>query len=548
MDYLLTLLIFFPLVGAILAIGIKENLKAYAVVISLIELGLTLLLWYSFDESSDGFQFVTSLPLVMNFGISYLVGVDGISLFLIVLSAFISFIGLIYLNESQETKKLIISLLCLESIMIGVFCALDMILFYIFWELSLVPMLYIIGAWGSGSRIYAAVKFFLYTFLGSMIMLIGILFLAYYYFSVSGVWTFSLLEWYSLSVIPKNLQMWLFIAFFCGLAVKVPMFPFHTWLPYAHGQAPTIGSIILAAVLLKMGTYGFVRFSLPLFPDASVALLMPVAILSLIMIIYGAMVAFAQEDMKQVVAYSSISHMGVIMIGIFALNIEGISGSVFFMLSHGIISGALFMLVGMIYERRHTKLIVEFGGIAKVMPHYAAIFGIMMMASAGLPLTMGFVGEFLSLLGFFQVSPILTGIAGISIIVGAIYMLNLYRKTFYGKVANQENLKLQDLDKREWSALLSLVAVVIWLGVYPKPILAPINKGVENMLGVMYSRTTTPEAQGFFAIEMIEVPNSPQEENLPNAENLENLEDTKVLEEIKELLQNSQESLQEEGK
>lgn len=548
MDYLLTLLIFFPLVGAILAIGIKENLKAYAVVISLIELGLALLLWSSFDESSDGFQFVTSLPLVMNFGISYLVGVDGISLFLIVLSAFISFIGLIYLNESQETKKLIISLLCLESIMIGVFCALDMILFYVFWELSLVPMLYIIGAWGSGSRIYAAVKFFLYTFLGSMIMLIGILFLAYYYFSVSGVWTFSLLEWYSLNVIPKNLQMWLFIAFFCGLAVKVPMFPFHTWLPYAHGQAPTIGSIILAAVLLKMGTYGFVRFSLPLFPDASVALLMPVAILSLIMIVYGAMVAFAQEDMKQVVAYSSISHMGVIMIGIFALNIEGISGSVFFMLSHGIISGALFMLVGMIYERRHTKLIVEFGGIAKVMPHYAAIFGIMMMASAGLPLTMGFVGEFLSLLGFFQVSPILTGIAGISIIVGAIYMLNLYRKTFYGKVANQENLKLQDLDKREWSALLPLVAVVIWLGVYPKPILAPINKGVENMLGVMYSRITTPEAQGFFAIEMIESPNSLQEENLPNTENLENLEDMKALEEIKELLLDSQETLQEEGK
>ncbi len=527
MDYLLTLLIFFPLVGAILAIGIKENLKAYAVVISLIELGLALLLWYSFDESSDGFQFVTSLPLVMNFSISYLVGVDGISLFLIVLSAFISFIGLIYLNESQETKKLIISLLCLESIMIGVFCALDMILFYVFWELSLVPMLYIIGAWGSGSRIYAAVKFFLYTFLGSMIMLIGILFLAYYYYSVSGIWTFSLLEWYSLGVIPKNLQMWLFIAFFCGLAVKVPMFPFHTWLPYAHGQAPTIGSIILAAVLLKMGTYGFVRFSLPLFPDASVALLMPVAILSLIMIIYGAMVAFAQEDMKQVVAYSSISHMGVIMIGIFALNIEGISGSVFFMLSHGIISGALFMLVGMIYERRHTKLIVEFGGIAKVMPHYAAIFGIMMMASAGLPLTMGFVGEFLSLLGFFQVSPILTGVAGISIIVGAIYMLNLYRKTFYGKVANQENLKLQDLDKREWGALLPLVAVVIWLGVYPKPILVPINKGVENMLGIMYSRATTPEAQGFFAIEMVEVPNSPQEENLPNTENLENLENTK---------------------
>ncbi|RDU61806.1 MULTISPECIES: NADH-quinone oxidoreductase subunit M [Helicobacter] len=552
MDYLLTLLIFFPFIGAILAIGIKENLKAYAVVISFIELGLALLLWYSFDREADGFQFVTSLPLVVNFGISYLVGVDGISLFLIVLSALISLIGFIYLNETQETKKLILSLLCLESIMIGVFCALDMILFYIFWELSLVPMLYIIGAWGSGSRIYAAVKFFLYTFLGSMIMLIGILFLTYYYFSVSGVWTFSLLEWYSLSLIPEDLQIMLFLAFFCGLAVKVPMFPFHTWLPYAHGQAPTIGSIILAAVLLKMGTYGFVRFSLPLFPDASVALLMPVAILSLIMIVYGAMVAFAQEDMKQVVAYSSISHMGVIMIGIFALNMEGISGSVFFMLSHGIISGALFMLVGMIYERRHTKMIAEFGGIAKVMPNYAAIFGIMMMASAGLPLTMGFVGEFLSLLGFFQISPILAGVAGISIIVGAIYMLNLYRKAFYGKVINQENLKLQDLDKREWSALLPLVAIVIWLGVYPKPILTPINKGVENMLAVMYSRVVAPETKAFLGIdlELSEFLQQGESSNIENLENLENSQGEKKdsQEAIKENNATNAESLQEEGR
>lgn len=541
MDYLLTLLIFFPLVGAILATGIKENLKTYAVVISFIELGLALLLWYSFDKSADGFQFVTSFPLIVNFGVSYLVGVDGVSLFLILLSAFISLIGFIYLDEKHETKKLIVSLLCLESIMIGVFCALDMILFYVFWELSLVPMLYIIGAWGSGSRIYAAVKFFLYTFLGSIIMLVGILFLAYYYFNVSGVWTFSLLEWYSLSAIPQNLQLWLFVAFFCGLAVKVPMFPFHTWLPYAHGQAPTIGSIILAAVLLKMGTYGFVRFSLPLFPDASVALLMPIAILSLIMIVYGALVAFAQEDMKQVVAYSSISHMGVIMIGIFALNIEGISGSVFFMLSHGIISGALFMLVGMIYERRHTKVIAEFGGIAKVMPNYAAIFGIMMMASAGLPLTMGFVGEFLSLLGFFQVSPIMAGIAGVSIIVGAVYMLNLYRKTFYGQLVKEENLKLQDLNAREWTALLPLVAIVIWLGVYPKPILEPINRGVENMLAVMYSRAVTPEVQSFFGMDLLQLMESPQGESESTAKELESLDNNQTLE-------NTQETLQEEGR
>ncbi|MDY5557392.1 NADH-quinone oxidoreductase subunit M [Helicobacter sp.] len=528
MDYILTLLIFFPLLGALLAIGIKENLKTYAVVISALELALALLLWYSFDKSADGFQFVTAFSMVELFGVSYLVGVDGISLFLIILSALIGLIGFIYLDEKHETKKLIVSLLCLESIMIGVFCALDMILFYVFWELSLVPMLYIIGAWGSGSRIYAAVKFFLYTFLGSMLMLVGILFLAYYYFNVSGVWTFSLLEWYSLSAIPQNLQLWLFIAFFCGLAVKVPMFPFHTWLPYAHGQAPTIGSIILAAVLLKMGTYGFVRFSLPLFPDASVVLLIPIAILALIMVVYGAFVAFAQEDMKQVVAYSSISHMGVIMIGIFALNAEGLSGSVFFMLSHGIISGALFMLVGMIYERRHTKMITEFGGIAKVMPNYAVIFGIMVMASAGLPLTMGFVGEFLSLLGFFQVSPIMAGIAGISIIVGAVYMLHLYRRVFFGKVVKEENARLLDLDKREWSALLPLVTIVIWLGVYPKPILEPINKGVENVMAIMQSRIVTQEALHFFGLTMMQE----QSEELESKDKLE--VPSRILPDVKE--------------
>ena len=503
MDYILTILIFFPFVAAILGIAIKENIKSYAIVVSGIELILACVLWFVFDKEYGGFQFLTSFPLIANYGINYLVGIDGVSLFLVILSAFISFIGLIYLNEKIEIKKLVLSLLFLEGIMIGVFCALDVILFYVFWELSLVPMLYIIGAWGSGNRIYAAIKFFLYTFAGSMIMLLGILYLAYYYHVNTGILTFSLIDWYTLDTIPQNLQMWLFVAFFLGLAVKVPMFPFHTWLPYAHGQAPTIGSIILAAVLLKMGTYGFVRFSLPLFPDASVTLLIPVAILSLIMVVYGAMVAFAQKDMKQVIAYSSISHMGVIMIGIFALNVEGVAGSVFFMLSHGIISGGLFMLVGMIYERRHTKEIAEFGGIAKIMPNYAMIFGIMMMASAGLPLTMGFVGEFLSLLGFFYVSPILAGIAGISIIVGAIYMLNLFRKVFYGKLSNEENFTLKDLDKREWCALLPLVAIVIWLGVYPKPVLDPINKGVANTMDIVYSRTISKEAKDFFGIKEI---------------------------------------------
>lgn len=268
-------------------------------------------------------------------------------------------------------------------------------------------------------------------------MLVGMLYLGYVYFQTTGNWSFSILDW-NMMILPFDMQFWLFIAFFCGFAIKVPMFPFHTWLPYAHGQAPTIGSVILAAVLLKMGTYGFVRFSLPLFPDASVYFTIPMAILALIAIIYTAMVAYAQEDMKQVIAYSSVSHMGVIILGIFALNVEGIGGSIFLMISHGIVSGALFMLVGVIYDRRHTKMIKDFGGLAKVMPKYATIFAVMLMASVGLPLTIGFVGEFLSLLGFFKVSPVLTLIAGLTIILGAVYMLVMYKKSFLDHLQTQK--------------------------------------------------------------------------------------------------------------
>jgi NADH-quinone oxidoreductase subunit M len=294
-------------------------------------------------------------------------------------------------------------------------------------------MLLIIGIWGGPLRIYASVKFFLYTFTGSLVMLVGMLFMAYFYFQATGQWSFSLLEWYRL-ILPENIQYWLFVAFFLGFAIKVPMFPFHTWLPYAHGQAPTIGSVILAAVLLKMGTYAFIRFSLPLFPDASVFFMYPVAVLAIIMIIYTAMVAYAQKDIKQVVAYSSVSHMGVIILGTFALNVEGITGSVFLMIAHGIVSGALFLLVGVIYDRRHTKLMSDFGGLAHVMPKYATIFGIIMMASVGLPLTINFVGEFLSLLGFYKQSHMMTLLAGTAIIVGAIYMLAAYKKAFFGNV------------------------------------------------------------------------------------------------------------------
>jgi NADH-quinone oxidoreductase subunit M len=355
-------------------------------------------------------------------------------------------------------------------------------------------MLYIIGAWGSERRIYAAIKFFLYTFAGSVLMLVGILYMGYLFYEATGMWSFAITDWYQMAL-PFGTQLWLFGAFFLAFAIKVPMFPFHTWLPYAHGQAPTIGSVILAAVLLKMGTYGFVRFSLPLFPDASIYFMIPIAIIAVIMVIYAAMVAYAQEDMKQVIAYSSISHMGIIILGTFAMNAEGITGSIFLMISHGIVSGALFMLVGVIYDRRHTKMMSQFGGLASVMPTFATIYGIMLMASVGLPLTIGFVGEFLSLMGFYRIDWVITLFAGTGIILGALYMLTLYKRSFFGEVTNEENRSLKDLNGKELSALIPLVILVVLLGVYPKPILGPIDLSVKKMIQTMDNKVVTKEAK-----------------------------------------------------
>lgn len=485
MDHILSVLIFLPAVAGILGFLVdKKSAKTYAIAVSAMVFVLSLWLWLSFDTSNPGLQFVEMFPIIESFGVNYYLGVDGISLFLVVLTTFMTMISLISLTITENIKNLVLSVLFLEMTMIGVFVALDAILFYVFWELSLVPMLYIIGAWGGPRRVYAAIKFFLYTFAGSLIMLVGMLAMAYFYQDATGTWSFSITEWHKL-VLPFEYQLWLFVAFFIGFAIKVPMFPFHTWLPYAHGQAPTIGSVILAAVLLKMGTYGFVRFSLPMFPVASVYFIIPIAILALIMIVYTAMIAYAQKDIKQVVAYSSVSHMGVIILGLFAMNAEGLGGSIFLMISHGIVSGALFMLVGMIYDRKHTKLMSEFGGLASVMPRYAAIFGVMLMASVGLPLTIGFVGEFLSLLGFYQVSHTITLIAGLTIILGAVYMLNLYKKTFFGPLTKPENKKLLDLNGKELTAMLPLVAIVIWLGVYPKPVLEPIDNSVKSLISFM---------------------------------------------------------------
>ena len=495
MSNILTILVFFPALAGLLGFVIDKNsARVYGVAIAAIEFILSLFLWMNFDGLNPTFQFVEHFPIVKDFGISYYLGVDGISLFLVVMTTFMTLIGMMSMTIKDEIKNMIIALLFLEMTMVGVFLALDAIMFYFFWELSLVPMLYIIGAWGGPLRVYASIKFFLYTFSGSLIMLVGMLFVAYSFYSAAGAWSFAITDWYALGF-DMEYQFWLFLAFFVGFAIKVPMFPFHTWLPYAHGQAPTIGSVILAAVLLKMGTYGFVRFSLPMFPDASVMMITPIAILSIIMIIYTAMVAYAQEDMKQVIAYSSVSHMGIVMLGIFAMNSEGISGSVFQMLSHGIVSGALFMLVGVIYDRTHTKYMSEFGGLASIMPRYALVFGIMLMASVGLPLTIGFVGEFLVLIGFYKVSQIMTILAGTSIIVGAVYMLALFKRSFFGPVTNEANKNLKDLNGNELAAFIPLVALVIWLGVYPKPVLSIIDNSVKATISIMEQKAITPEAK-----------------------------------------------------
>ncbi len=498
MESLLTLLIFFPVIAGILGFMIEEKaLRAYGIAVTSIEFLLSLLLWMMFDSSNPGYQFVEHVPLISEFGINYYLGIDGISLFLIILSTFMTMIAVIGLTTKTEIKNMIITILILEMTMVGVFASLDVILFYIFWELSLVPMLYIIGAWGAKLRIYAAIKFFLYTFAGSLLMLVGILYMAYLHHQLTGVWSFAIPDWQALPI-DFTTQLWLFGAFFVGFAIKVPMFPFHTWLPYAHGQAPTIGSVILAAVLLKMGTYGFVRFSLPMFPDASVYFIMPIAIIAVIMVIYTAMIAYAQEDMKQVIAYSSISHMGIIVLGTFAMNSEGITGSLFLMLSHGIVSGALFMLVGVIYDRTHTKMMDQFGGLASVMPRYATVFGIMLMASVGLPLTIGFVGEFLSLIGFYRISPVITALAGTGIIIGAVYMLTLYKKSFFGEVTNPKNKELKDLTPQEITAFVPLVLLVVYLGIYPKPVLDPIDTSVKHMLVNMEKKAVTEDAKNLF--------------------------------------------------
>ncbi len=491
MDHILTILLIIPIIGAIITASLPKNMaRGFAITVGAIELIVSLIMLMYFDHSSGKFQFVEIYPVIPDYGMNYFVGVDGFSAYLMVLSIFVTLICLVGIEPMKHMEKMVITLLLMEATMVGFFMALDAILFYILFEVSLVPMLYIVGAWGGPNRIYASMKFFIYTFIGSMLMLVGILYLGIKFHDATGVWSFSTVDWYFM-VLPFDTQFWLFLALFAGFAVKMPIFPFHTWLPHAHGQAPTVGSVILAAVLLKMGaSYGFLRFNFPILPDASIYFMPVIATLSLIMVVYGSLVAFGQKDIKQVVAYSSIAHMGVVMLGLFAMNVEGMSGSIFLMFSHGIISGGLFLLVGVIYERMHTKEIAQFGGIAKTMPKYATIFALFTMANVSLPLTIGFVGEFLCLLGYFKTSPYMATAAGVILITGAVYMLNMMRKTFYGPIVNEKVAALKDLNKREKLALIPLAALIIILGVYPRPVLQPAEASSGNLLSLMLKKVS----------------------------------------------------------
>ncbi len=400
--------------------------------------------------------------------------------------------------------------------MLGVFCSLDFVLFYVFWEVMLVPMYFLIGVWGGPRRLYAAIKFFLYTLVGSVLMLVGILTL--YFYNSSGLAaigleglgnaaTFSIPHLYTIApLIPAGVQFWVFLAFFVGFAIKVPMFPFHTWLPDAHVEAPTAGSVILAAVLLKMGTYGFIRFSLPILPDATVKAMGWIGALAIFAIIYGALVAMAQKDMKKLVAYSSVSHMGFVMLGMFALNEAGLRGSILQMLNHGVSTGALFLLVGIVYERRHNRMIAEYGGLAKVMPLYAMFFLIITLSSIGLPTLNGFIGEFTILIGAYAHSWVWALFAASGIVLGAAYMLWLYQRVFFGELSNEKNKDLPDLNRREQWTLIPLVIVAFWIGLYPKPFFDRMAPTVDRVMARVEVAMPASESSADHVAEMAHVP------------------------------------------
>ncbi len=486
-DLILSLVTFFPLLGIIALILVPkerhDSIKSVALIVAVITMLLSFWLYGMFDPVASGMQFERDIPWVTSIGIHYHIGIDGISLLLILLTTVLTVLAILssWNSITQGVKGYYISMLLLQVGMIGVFVALDLFLFYVFWEVMLVPMYFIIGLWGGPRRVYAAIKFVLFTMFGSLLMLVAILYLLFAYQSYSGEYSFDLLKIMEMPI-AYHAQLYLFGAFALAFAIKVPLFPFHTWLPDAHVQAPTAGSVILAGVLLKMGTYGFVRICLPMFPEATVAYMPYISILAVIAIIYGALVAMVQKDVKSLVAFSSVSHMGFVMLGMFALNMQGMEGAVLQMLNHGVSTGALFLIVGMIYDRRHTRLIEEFGGLAKVMPVYSAFFMIVTLSSIGLPLTNGFVGEFLILLGAFKAHMVLGIIAASGVVFAACYMLWMFQRVVFGQVTNPANENLKDINWRERIILIPLVALIFWIGIYPKPFFDRIEPAAQTIL------------------------------------------------------------------
>ena len=484
---LLSLILFTPLVGAIVLLfvnGQRTNLIRWiANIFAIAGFLVSLPLWFQYDTQNPAFQFVERHEWIPSIGAEYFLAVDGFSSLMILLATLMGVIAVLssWTAITERLKEFYIFMLTLQVGMLGAFMALDFLLFFVFWEVMLVPMYFLIGIWGSDRRLYSAIKFFLFTLVGSVVMLLGILAVYFYNESVTGVYTFDVTQFHNLSI-PPNTQWWIFLAFFLGFAVKVPMFPFHTWLPDAHTDAPTAASVILAAVLLKMGTYGFIRFSLPILPEATRTFVPMIVALSIIGIVYGALVAMAQSDWKRLVAYSSVSHMGMVMLGMFALTPVGITGSIVQQLNHGISTGALFLIVGIVYERRHTREISEYGGLSKIMPVYAAVFLIMTMSSIGLPTLNGFIGEVLILQGVFVVSKLWAAFAASGIVLGAAYMLWLYQRTMFGTVTNPKNEGLADLTMREVATFAPLLILAFWIGLYPAPFLRRLETSVDYVM------------------------------------------------------------------
>jgi len=494
---ILTYLLAIPFAGGVLILLLpKQNVRLVrwsGFVVSLATFILSVFLYGAFDESITGFQFVQHSVWIEGLNIAYFVGVDGISILLVLLTTFLTPIALLSSWESihHRLKEFTAMMLLLEVGMLGVFVALDTVLFYFFWEAMLIPMYFVIGIWGGEDRIYAAVKFFLFTMFGSVLMLVAILWVGLYVGQQVGT-TFSanLQDWYEIApTIPAVIQTWMFLAFALSFAIKVPMFPLHTWLPDAHVEAPTAGSVILAGVLLKMGTYGFLRFCIPLFPVATLQFLPYMAVLAVVGIIYGALVSMVQPDMKKLVAYSSVSHLGFVVLGIFALTEEALQGAIIQMVNHGLSTGALFIIVGMIYDRRHTRLIAEFGGLAKIMPVYATFFMIVSLSSIGLPGLNGFIGEFLILLGSFRSeffdAPAYAIAAASGVILAAVYLLWMYQRVMFGSVVKPANAELRDLSKREWLVLVPIVVCIVWIGVYPSTFLASTASASKRIVQMM---------------------------------------------------------------